>query len=97
MPICQYCHQKWTYIDTFKKLFRIKLFCPYCKEQNDLTPETRRKLSFSPIVILGSFVLLKVFNVTKPWYLLIILIMACVMFMMYPYVTQLSKTEEPLR
>ena len=47
MPTCQNCHNKWSWIQTFKKMFTLTLEspmkCPYCGAEQYYTRRARKR------------------------------------------------------
>ncbi|MBD7936528.1 MULTISPECIES: TIGR04104 family putative zinc finger protein [Cytobacillus] len=57
MPICQNCHHKWSWTQTFKRLFTMRrtLKCMYCGENQYQSVASKKVTCFLPLV--SSFII----------------------------------------
>lgn len=96
MPVCQHCNKQWTYGQSLKNLFKIRLKCPYCKENNYARKFRVRDIVFgvtTPIVMLF---ILPYTPLSFTWKTTIVFIALFIYMATYPINLQLSKEEEPL-
>ncbi|WP_445293123.1 TIGR04104 family putative zinc finger protein [Cytobacillus sp. FSL R7-0680] len=66
MPICQHCHHKWSWMQTFKRLFTIRraIKCMYCGENQYQSVRSRKVTFFLPLVSSFMIAFIYLFN---PW------------------------------
>ena len=98
MPKCQNCGYKWTWKETFKKMFtfRNRLTCPSCEEVQYISKKSRNQLCLfvmSPFLI---WIPLVSFNVPVQNVLTVQLISYFIVIMSMPFLYQLSTEEEPM-
>ena len=96
MPVCQNCHQKWTWKQTFKKSFTLDngMYCPYCEKKQYITKASRVR---SALILFLPITLLNVWNLSFGpsmiilyiWIILIPLVIG-----LYPFWVELSSTEK---
>ncbi|GIO24007.1 TIGR04104 family putative zinc finger protein [Oceanobacillus sp. J11TS1] len=90
-PECSYCGKRWSYGQTFKQVFKIKMICPHCGEENYY--HANKKGNWLPLlavpVLLGLVILLKLSSVG-------IILIGCFLmilhFLSIPYRTRLQRT-----
>ncbi len=44
-PDCSYCGKRWSYGQTFKQVFKIKMICPHCGKENFYDASKKRRLA----------------------------------------------------
>ncbi|MEI5907976.1 TIGR04104 family putative zinc finger protein [Bacillus spongiae] len=97
MPICQKCHYKWSWKETFVRLFTFstKLTCPSCNQDQYISKNARNRLSLTifPFVI---WIPLFGFNVSNHYILLLQLVLCVVLIIVMPFFYQLSNKDEPM-
>src|SRR5699024_8516819 len=54
MPICENCHNEWTWKETFKRSFTLdsKMRCPYCDKDQYITQKSKLKTFFFNMIVL---------------------------------------------
>src|SRR5699024_5244459 len=65
MPICENCHNEWTWKETFKRSFTLdsKMRCPYCDKDQYITQKSKLKTFFFNMIVLLPLVLNLIFNI----------------------------------
>ncbi|MGM8365484.1 TIGR04104 family putative zinc finger protein [Virgibacillus sp. W0181] len=91
LPTCQHCHTPWTYTDTLKNMLQLR--CPYCQQKNYLSKKVRMRDALFSLLPIPIMIL---FNVSFPWILGLGANIILVLALIYPYIIQLSKHEDPL-
>ncbi|MFA1822515.1 TIGR04104 family putative zinc finger protein [Virgibacillus oceani] len=97
MPICQNCHHKWNWKQTFKRSFTLDngMTCPYCEEKQFLTSRARKRSTaipfLVPLIMLGNLI----FGTTY-FSLIALIILIPFIFGIYPIIIELSNKEEPV-
>ncbi|GAB3803486.1 TIGR04104 family putative zinc finger protein [Virgibacillus kimchii] len=97
MPICQNCHHKWTWKQTFKKSFTLDtgMKCPNCDIKQYMTSRARKRSTsipfIVPLIMLGNLI----FGTTY-FALIALIILIPVIFGIYPFIIELSNKEEAL-
>lgn len=96
MPTCQNCKTKWSWKETFKKMFTTDpaMKCPYCGEKQYTSSKTRKwSLLFSLLPLLP--LLLNIF-LDIPLFMMMGLIVGIglLCICLYPFVLKLSNQEE---
>lgn len=97
MPVCQYCHKKWTWWETLKRTFFTVSFkgipCPYCGERQFVSKKTTRRYGLLLFLIpLG--LLLPLIGVPGIYMLVYLLVSGIFVIGIYPFILKLSKEEE---
>jgi len=97
MPICQNCHHKWTWKQTFKRSFTLDtgMKCPSCEEKQYMTSRARKRSTaipfLVPLIMLGNLI----FG-SSYFSLIALIIFIPFIFVLYPFIMELSNKEEPL-
>ncbi|WP_217588005.1 TIGR04104 family putative zinc finger protein [Lentibacillus saliphilus] len=98
MPTCQQCGKRWTWKQTMRASFTLDTgyMCPYCETKQYLTKKARHKTSATVFVIPISLLLPVFFDMQ--WYVLvpIYLSVGVLIFLIQPFLMDLSNDEEPL-
>jgi CXXC-20-CXXC protein len=94
MPICKKCSKKWTWKQTIKTLFRFK--CPHCRKRQYESASSRKRtgmICLIPLIALPITTLLKL-----PWWMVgvFMLPIIVVIWIIYPFIIEISDEEEPL-
>lgn len=98
MPTCQSCHKEWSFGETFRKSFTLDttLTCPHCGEKQYITTKSRKRMSvlvfFIPLIML----LRLVFTLSPLLTIILFVGITTMIFISYPYLTELSNEEQPL-
>ncbi|WP_377890452.1 TIGR04104 family putative zinc finger protein [Alkalihalobacillus sp. R86527] len=97
MTICQSCSHKWSWRETFVRMFTIRqqLKCPNCDSIQYLSKQSKNQLAFLTVIPCIWFPLV-MFSV--PFNLVIIteLIIGVISLGLAPYFYRLSNQEEPM-
>lgn len=97
MPICQNCHQKWSWGESFKKSFTFGdiVTCPYCKERQYFTARMKKRSGIIPILVP---IIMLINFIVGPSYigLFVLLSLIPIFFVVYPFMMELSNDEQPL-
>lgn len=97
MPICQHCGYKWSWKETFVKMFTFKnkLRCPSCDSFQYVSKKSKNQFSlilFIPLLFLP----LVSFGVPKGYILAFELIVYALMLILMPFLYKLSNKDEPM-
>ena len=96
MPTCNQCGTRWSWKQTFKKMWTLSnsMTCPYCEENQYQTKRSRTKCAFINLIILLPM-LLNIFLHLSPVLLFgSFIILALVIFLLTPLLIELSNKEE---
>jgi len=96
MPTCENCNNKWSWKQTVKKMTTLnpELTCPYCGEKQYQTQKSKTKAAFlTPIVLLPLLIQI-LFDVPGAVLLSLIPALAAIVFLIYPFLVELSCKEE---
>ncbi|MFP3727629.1 TIGR04104 family putative zinc finger protein [Priestia filamentosa] len=98
MPNCQKCNHKWTWKETFIRMFtfKSKLKCPSCKEVQYLSKKSRDRISMFLMIPFIIWVPLVSFNVPTTYTMAIVLFSYMVFLSVTPHFYELSNEEEPI-
>lgn len=97
MPTCQNCHYKWSWKQTLKKSFILSegMTCPYCEKKQYITSRARKRSTvipfLVPLIMLGNLI----FG-TSYFSLIALIILIPFIFVIYPFIIELSNKEEAL-
>ncbi|PFG14502.1 TIGR04104 family putative zinc finger protein [Bacillus sp. es.036] len=97
MPICQNCGYKWSWRETFVRMFtlRQKLKCPNCEGFQYLSKQSKNQLTFFTVIPFIWFPLV-MFSVPYNYVLIIELIFCVISLGVAPYFYKLRNQEEPM-
>ncbi|QKY71267.1 TIGR04104 family putative zinc finger protein [Lentibacillus sp. CBA3610] len=97
MPICENCHNKWSWKQTIKKTFPLdpRMTCPYCGETQYQIQKSKTKGGF----LIGTvfFLLLLIqnfFDISVAGSLSLLPVMLIIIFLLYPFLVELNSREE---
>lgn len=96
MPTCKNCDKKWSWKQTVKKMATLnpELTCPYCGEKQYQTQKSKTKAAFlTPIVLLPLLIQI-FFDVPGTVLLSLIPVLAIIVFLICPFLVELSCKEE---
>ncbi|KWW21960.1 hypothetical protein AS888_05640 [Peribacillus simplex] len=98
MPTCQNCGYKWSWKETFVKLFTFKsrLKCSFCEGFQYVSKKSKNRLSlfvFTPFLI---WLPLVSFGVPQGYILASELVSYVLVFVWMPFLYKLSNKEEPM-
>lgn len=96
MPICQNCHNKWSWKQTIKKTFTLDpgMTCPYCEEKQYQTQKSNIKSSFLNAIILLPLLSNMFFDIPGVFLLSLFPILFLIVMSLYPFLVKLSSREE---
>lgn len=93
MPICQHCKQKWTWLESMKKIFRMT--CPYCGEKQYQSAQSKKIASFIYVIpMLIVFIMNSLFSLSIGVGLMFLLLILALFFSIIPFYLKLSNEEE---
>lgn len=94
MPKCQHCGENWTWQQTVKKSFTLDthMKCPYCNEKQFISKRTR-KWSSAFMFVIPLVLLLNIFWQPTLWTIVIMVFIASIYLVSYPYWLELSNEE----
>ena len=94
MPVCNNCGKKWTWKQTIKTLFR--LTCPHCNKRQYESTSSRKRTSTISLIPLIALPINYLLNL--PWWMVGVLMLPiiAVIWMISPYLIEVSNEEEPL-
>ncbi|WP_404405435.1 TIGR04104 family putative zinc finger protein [Jeotgalibacillus malaysiensis] len=99
MPVCQNCHQKWSYSKAFKRImwFNGAMECPHCGEKQYVTKNTRKRSAtlsgLISFIVIFSVIILD-FSLTGT--AIFAALVAIIAIMIMPAGVRLSNNDEPL-
>jgi len=98
LPNCQNCGSKWTWKDTFVKMFTFKnkLRCPSCEHFQYLSKKSRNQLSLFVMCPFLIWVPLVSFNVPIQYIFAVEISSYFIVLMSMPFFYRLSNEEEPM-
>jgi len=98
MPTCQSCHHEWSWSETFRKSFTLDtaLTCPHCGNKQYITKKSRKRTSLLVFSIPLIMLLRLIFSMTPLISIILFVGVGLIVFISFPYLTELSNQEEPL-
>lgn len=98
MPTCQSCGTKWSWKQTIKKSFTFHsaLECPYCSKKQYWTTKSRRKVSFSTMIIPFFIIVPSLITISRLLILSMLICLSLFILSMIPFIMELTDEEEPL-
>ena len=98
MPICQNCHNKWTWKETFKKtsVFISGMTCSYCNEKQYVTARTKKISAIFPVIIIFMLFLSNLYFGPSYIVYLGVLTLIFLYVILNPFFVKLSNEEKPL-
>lgn len=96
MPTCQNCGKEWMWKQTVKTLFQFRLKCPYCGKRQYLTAASKSRTSMFGLIPIIALPIIGMFNF--PWWGIGVLMtpVLIVIFIVLPYMIEVSNEDEPL-
>lgn len=96
MPVCENCNHKWSWAQTIKKTTTLMpaMICPYCEENQYQTQKSKTKASLFSLIILFPLLIQVFFQIPAFILLGLIPIIGMIIFLLYPFLVELSCTEE---
>src|SRR5690625_1653157 len=97
MPVCQHCQEQWTWKETIRQSFTldISMTCPHCQEKQYVSKSYRaigHLFLFSPILLFFIVLWLDISLINA---IILSIILALIVFSLYPFMIKLSNEEEP--
>jgi CXXC-20-CXXC protein len=98
MPICQNCGCKWTWRETFAKMFTFKniIRCPSCDTSQYISKKSRNQLSLFTVMPFLIWIPFVSFGVPLVYILVLEFVSYALVLMGMPYLYKLSNEEEPM-
>lgn len=97
MPTCVFCKRKWSWWQTFKKMWTLSstVSCPHCEKEQYQSKRSKTRAPFtSLIVLLPPFILQVLFNISGLIVLVLMGVCAVVAFAIFPFLIEFSDQEE---
>jgi CXXC-20-CXXC protein len=96
MPTCQKCGRQWLWRQTVKSLLQFRMICPHCDNRQYLTAGSKLKAGMFGLIPMNHFPIIGLFNI--PWWTVGVLMtpLLLVIFVIFPYLIEVSNEEEPL-
>jgi len=98
MPICESCHNKWSWKQTIKKTTTLnsEFTCPFCVEKQYQTQQSKTKVALlTPIGLLPLPIQL-FFDVPGLALLILFPVLAVILLLIYPFFIEISSKEQYL-
>ncbi|WP_102691759.1 TIGR04104 family putative zinc finger protein [Rummeliibacillus pycnus] len=98
MPICRQCGHKWSWKETFVKLytFKNKLTCSYCKSNQYISKKSKDQLSLYTIIVPLVYIPLVSIGVSIGYILTCGITTYILMSICMPFLIKLSNEDEPM-
>jgi len=98
MPNCQHCDHKWSWKETFVKIFTFsnKLTCPYCNTSQYVSKKSKNQLSLLTIVFSLVYIPLVSFGVSIGYILTWGIMTYILTSLCIPFLIRLSDKDEPM-
>ncbi|WP_445669217.1 TIGR04104 family putative zinc finger protein [Margalitia sp. FSL K6-0131] len=98
IPICQQCGYKWSWKETFVKMFTFKnkLRCPSCDSFQYVSKKSRNQLSLFVVFIPLLIVPLVSFGISKYFILTFELVAFALVLIWMPFLYKLSNKDDPM-
>lgn len=93
LPVCQHCHQQWTYKESLKNMLFMK--CPYCGNRNYARKFRTRDIVFSLSVSIIVLFVFPIAEVSLRWTILFAMLALGIYLLTYPIKLHMTKDEEP--
>jgi CXXC-20-CXXC protein len=97
-PSCANCKKNWSWKTTWKQMFTFKqaITCPYCEEKQYITKSSRQKLCLPPMLF--AFINVPFLSFGVDFFYLSITYVICIVFIfiLMPFLYELSNENEPL-
>lgn len=99
MPTCQNCGYKWSWRETFVKMFTLsnKLKCPSCEAFQYVSKKSRNQLGLFVFIPYLIWIPLVAFSVPFQYILAVVLVSYVLVFIWMPFLYKLSNKDEPMR
>lgn len=96
IPICEKCHNKWTWKQTVKKTFSLypKMTCPYCGEIQYQTMKSKGKSFFFNSIVLLPLLLNIFFDIPGVIILSLFPILFILMMLIFPFFVEISNRDQ---
>ncbi|MFD1337407.1 TIGR04104 family putative zinc finger protein [Oceanobacillus iheyensis] len=92
-PSCKYCGAQWSYAETFKNIFKPRMICSHCGEENYYQSDNKSSwitLFGIPIVLIVALLL----DLSTSLIILISVVLVLVHVSLFPYRTKLKKVDK---
>ena len=96
MPICKICNNKWSWRQTVKKTMTLnpKMSCPYCEGKQYQSKKSKMKAPFLSLIVLFPLLIQAFFDVPSAVLFSLIPCLVVIVFILYPFLVELSSKEE---
>jgi|SRR5690625_1970986 len=96
MPSCSNCNEKWSWKQTVKKTMTLnpEMSCPHCGAKQYQSKSTKTKAPFWGLIVLLPLLIQTFFNVPVVILLSLIPVLAVIVFILYPFLIELSSKED---
>lgn len=96
MPICKNCHNKWSWGQTFKRMFTLDtgMNCPYCEEKQYQTRKSKKKTGVLNFLVPLPLLLNLLFDFPPGILLSSFPILFFLIMSLHPFLIHLSNREE---
>lgn len=98
MPICQSCGYKWSWRETFVRMFtfKSKLQCPSCDSVQFISKKSRNQLSLFGFVPFLIWIPLISFGIHSGYILTLELVAYAIVFIWMPFLYKLTNKDESM-
>lgn len=96
MPICEQCHEKWSWWETIRTTTTLNptLICPYCDNTQYVTQRSRMQMTVLPLISLLPLLLSGFTNLPKAIVLGPIPLLAIFALSLYPFLVHVGNEDE---
>ncbi|WP_347548723.1 TIGR04104 family putative zinc finger protein [Pseudalkalibacillus hwajinpoensis] len=98
MAICQRCHKKWTWKETFASMFTFKkaITCPKCRGKQYITRDSRNNLSIIPTFVAMLWLPLVLVGIKFPIIIAIEITTSLIVLLLLPFFYKVTNEEESM-
>ena len=96
MPTCNHCQNQWTWKQTLRKTMTLNpaMTCPHCEKKQYQSQKSKTKIGLLNMFILIPLLLNIFFDIPSIILLSLIPIFAVIVFVVYPFLIELSSEAE---
>jgi CXXC-20-CXXC protein len=96
VPTCQNCGYIWRWKEAMRFIFRQKALCPNCDEKQYLSAKSRKRSSYTSMLVVIPLGITSIFNLSLWTYFGFSFAILGMILLLSPYYYTLSNEEEPL-
>ncbi|MCA0173829.1 TIGR04104 family putative zinc finger protein [Bacillus sp. RAR_GA_16] len=96
MPTCTHCGYTWRWREAMRLVYRQKAICPNCHEKQFLSAKSRKRSSYTSMLVLIPLGITSIYNLSLWFYLGFSFVILVLILLLSPYYYSLSNEEEPL-